>query len=173
MAFVAARLHGIPFNGVPEWAETHLGLRFSKTRMQNALASVRLSSAHKKRPGPPGAASCVPEDPFIEDSLVIDEQKLGVLRVLFRLPNDGLPQAQLLEDLEGLPGVRQILELDSTRDVLVVALAGSMSDADDLRARIQDFVPGRGVVRDIISFESHAAMPATWKRLAKDAAKGT
>ena len=168
LAYIAGRMRGIPVADIPRWARDELGVALSARRIQAATAPIRATSPYKRRPGRP-QASPPPrtQKPIIRDSLIVDERRLGLLRILFRLPNDGLPQPGLLAALDGLTGVRQILEVDATREILIVAVVRSFSEADDLRARLEELAPGRSVQRDLVSFESTAAAPATWRRLAQ------
>jgi hypothetical protein len=171
-AFIAARLEGKKFDEVPAWVQQHLGLETSKSRVQAAVGAVRQKSPHKASPGPPPAQRAAAPAPLIRESFVVDEPALGIGRVLFRITNDGRPQGSLLRALEKVEGVRQIIELDSTLDILVVALVTSQQESDDLRARLRDLAGDRGVERETISFESFAPMQATWRRLAERAPTG-
>ncbi len=99
--------------------------------------------------------------------MVVDEPALGLLRLLLRLPNDGLPRPELLEALRGLPGIRQVLEVSSDREILAVGLARDLREAEDLRARVQDHAVGQSVRMDIISAESHRPAERTWVELAR------
>lgn len=170
LAYIAGRMHGIPVARIPAWANEEFQLELSKRRLQDAIGPVRRRSPYKKTPGRKGASRIVRQQPIIQDGVLVDEPALGLIRVLFRLANEGWTQGDLLVALETVPGIRQIIEVDSTRELIVIALAPSMDDADDLRARIEELAPGRPVRRDIISFESHRPAPATWRKLAGDVA---
>lgn len=167
VAYIAARAHGVRVDDVPAWVADHLGIKITRRQIQDAVGPIRAESAHKQRRGRKGVPRLVKREPILHEGLVVDEAKLGLRRVLFRLANEGWPQPALLQDLEGLAGVRQVLEVDSTRELIIVALVVSLEDADDLRAQIEERAPGRPVRRDFISYESTAAAAATWLRLAQ------
>jgi hypothetical protein len=102
------------------------------------------------------------------DSLHVDEHELGLLSLLFELPNPGFqPRPGLVQALEILPGIRQIVETREDGDVIALGVVRTIAEADDLKARIQEHVPGEGVRMRLIGRESHAAAPATWLDLAQ------
>jgi len=99
--------------------------------------------------------------------IAADETALGLQRVLFRLPNDGLPRPALLAALETMPGIRQVIEVSSDREVIVVAVVRDLDEAGDLRALLEDHAPGQPVRMDLITVESHLPTRLTWIRLAR------
>ncbi len=101
------------------------------------------------------------------DWLLVDEAALGLLRVLYRLPNNGLPRPGLLEALSGIGGIRQIIEVSGDLEVLVVAIVEDLQEAQRLRARIQDHAIEQPVRMDLLNYESHEPARQTWIQLAR------
>lgn len=65
-----------------------------------------------------------------------------------------------------MPGIRQVIEVSSDREVLAVALVRDLAEADDLRARVEDYAPGQPVRMDVVNWESHMPARRTWVDLA-------
>src|SRR4051794_1453912 len=106
-AWVAARLSGIGTQRVPEWAAENGLPTTSKTGFERAVGPVRATAPGLGQRGRPGRRRSRKEVPQIRDWLLVDESALGLKKMIYRLPNDGLPQPQVLNALRSTNGVRQ------------------------------------------------------------------
>ena len=86
--------------------------------------------------------------------------------MLYRLPNDGMPQQRLLDELWRLTGVRQVIEASSDRELLIIGLVRTEQEARLLRGRIEDLAPGRSVKMDVVESEDWRAARRTWMHVA-------
>jgi len=172
-AWMAARVHDVSTSRFSEFAETELGVRLNWKRVWRAVEGVEERSRWRNKKGAGSAAppSPVAPPPIIRPWIVADETALGLQRVLFRLPNDGLPRPALLATLEEMPGIRQVIEVSSDRELIVVAVVRDLDEAADLRALIEDHAPGQPVRMDVIISESHVPARRTWIQLARDQLK--
>lgn len=102
------------------------------------------------------------------DWLLVNEEALAVRKVVYRLPNDGRPQAELIAAIRRLEGVRQIIETASDRELILVGLVSDEPAARALRGRLEDLAPGRSVRMDAVEYEDHQPSVRTWQALAED-----
>jgi hypothetical protein len=164
-AWVAARLAGVGVQDVSDWTRKQGLPTASQTTFERAVGPVRAEAKLKGRRGRPGQR--LPKDaPALWEWLLVDERRLGVQKVIYRLPNDGLPQAELIDAVRRLVGVRQIVEAGSDRELILVALVRDAVAASDLRAQLEDLAPGRSVKMDLVEFEDNQPAVRTWHHLA-------
>jgi hypothetical protein len=104
---------------------------------------------------------------MLSDWLLVDEAALGLLKVLFDVPGAWQARDALHEMLDTTPGVRQFIEVDEDYSLLVLALARTRREADDLRARLQEHVPHGTVTMRTVRAESFAPTPKTWTDLVR------
>jgi hypothetical protein len=170
--WIAGRLHEVKTNGpdLSEWIKAQVGHEVSTSTLYRLLAVARRDSP-PQGPDTVRRARRDPREPLVKDWFLVDEHALELQLILYRLPNDGMPQPDLLTALDTLKGIRQVIEATSVREVFVVAIVQNMDEARDLRARIEEIAPGRSVVMDTIESESWSASPLTWLDLAQKAAK--
>ena len=170
-AWVAARLHGVSKPFFRDFTREQLGweLDYNKASKAASPLSARSSWRGKQgrprtKPPPQGSPDTAPA---LWEWMLVDEPALALLRVLYRLPNDGLPRPELLEVLARLGGVRQIIEISGDLEVLVIAIVENLEEANHLRARIQDHAVGQPVRMDLLSHENHQPARQTWIGLAR------
>jgi hypothetical protein len=169
-AWMAAHVHDVSTACFADFTETELGVRLNWKRAWRAVEGIEEQSRWRNKKGSepatpsPGART---QAPVMRPWIVTDETALGLQRVLFRLPNDGLPRPALLAALETLPGIRQLIEVSSDREVIVVAVVRDLDEARDLRALLEDHAPGQPVRMDLITVESHLPTRLTWIQLAR------
>ena len=164
-SWIAARLAGVGVQGVAAWCDSRGLPSASQSTFERAVGEIRAESPLKGKRGRPGGPH--PTHPAaLWDWLLVDEPSLGVRKMIYRLPNDGMPQAGLIAAVGGLSGVRQILETGSDRELIIVALVHTDEAAHDLRARLEDLAPGRSVKMDPVEHEDHQPAIATWEFLA-------
>lgn len=175
--WIALRFAGLPGRSVPEFFRDNFGVDVSEDTVVRAVKPVRAASELKQPRGPrPQPASLSPGDdaeaPAIwTDWLRVDEQRLGVRKVLIRVPNDGFELPGVVEALATIPGIRQVIETREMREIFAVALVASEEGEEDLRAQVQEHVPGRSVSVSAIRRESDAGTAPTWLALANAAAE--
>jgi hypothetical protein len=170
LAWVAARLHSVSKPHFARFTAERLRAELSWEQARLATRPLRERSSWRGRQGRPPAnpmPGASPERPVLREWLAVEEPEFGLLRVLYRLPNDGLPRPALLAALAGLPGMRQLREVEGDREVLAVALVEDMGGAAALRARIEDHAPGGAVRMDMVSYETHEPARRTWIELAR------
>ena len=153
---------------MPAWTAENGLPTTSQTTFQRAVGPVKAAEPLKGARGRRGDRH-PKEAPLIREWLLVEEQALGILKVIYRLPNDGLPQDALCEQAGKLIGVRQIIETGSDRELIVIALVRDLIAARDLRARLEDLAPGRSVRMDLVEFEDQTPAVRTWRRLAEEA----
>jgi hypothetical protein len=176
-AWVAARLSGVATSkgGFEEWSERCFGRRLTDDHVR-AYVTPLTPPTRKGRPRKHAGEAPKREGPTpaLREWLAVDEQRLELLSVMFELPNrDFVPRSELFERLEKLPGIKQVIEIKEDGDIVALGLVRNMSEADDLKALVQEEVAGQGVRMRLIARESHAAAPATWLELTKrQAARG-
>ena len=166
--WVAARLNGVPTRLVQQWAHDNDLHASSSSGFERAVGPVRAVSELQGSRGRPGRRQ-QKERALIRDWLLVNEESLGLVKMVYRLPNDGMPQAELLERLGTLIGVRQVIETGSDREVIVIALVRDSGAARLLRGQLEDLVPGRSVRMDTVEWEDHTAAGPTWTHLARRA----
>jgi hypothetical protein len=170
-AWVAARLHSVSRPFFEEFTREQLGSPIQYEQAWKATGRLQAPSRWRGRQGRPRANPSSPTEarpaPALWDWVLVDEPALGLLRVLYRLPNDGLPRPALLEAVAALRGVRQIIEVANDREILAIALVENLEEADRLRARIQDHAIDQPVRMDLLSHETHEPARLTWIELAR------
>jgi hypothetical protein len=168
--WIAAKLMGRPGRSLPEFFAHEFRIDVSEDTLERTVAALRGKSDYKSAPGPtPGRPAGLPRlEPAIwTDWLRLDEERLGLRKVLIRIPNDGLSLAGAFDALEAMPGIRQIIETKEDREILAVALLRPGEEDDDLRARIQEHLPDRAVRVHVILRESDEPTKATWLEIAR------
>ncbi len=166
-AWVAARLNGVRTVDIPDWTQRHDLPSASGSSFERAVAPLRAISPSQRKRGRGGGGAPRHQRDGIREWLLVDESVLGVRKVLYRLPNDGLPQPNLLNAIASLNGTRQVLEAGSDRELIVVALVRTEEEANDLRSRLEELAPGRSVKMDPVSDETWSAAPGTWIAVAR------
>lgn len=169
--WVTSRLHAVSSSFLKRFSTEQFDLEVKYGQAWGAAGALQAKSPWREKPGPRGDKSGVEPSPAppaaLWDWVVVDEPALGLLRFLYRLPNNGLPRPQLLDVLAGLPGVRQLVEVSGDLEILVVAVVEDLKEAEDLRSRIQDHATGEPVRMDLISHENHQPARRTWIELAR------
>ena len=165
-AWVAARLAEVGSKQIPAWCEEQ-GLPFaSLSSFERAVGPIRAESPLKGQRGRPGRRRAK-KAPVVRDWLLVDETALGVRKMIYRLPNDGMSQPGLIDAVQELEGVRQILETGSDRELIVIALLADDAGAHALRAEIERLAPERSVRMDAVEYEDHQPSVRTWRTLAR------
>lgn len=164
-AYVAARLAGVPATRHGEYFHDSLGVAVSGQQAERAVAPIRESSPWKGERGRPGARK-PKRAPLLRDWLVVDELRVGLEKSLVKVEGDGRHDASLVRSLERMPGVRQLLELGTRRDLLMVILTRDRAERDALRARIAEFTD-RPIFWDEVLVETHRPAEGTWASLAR------
>ena len=152
-AYIAARLHGRQAKADEDALFGQLGLNVSSTAAQNAARHHRQSFAR----------------PALRKWLLIDEPRLDLDVAVLRFEGCGHRQQGLVETLNEMPGLRQILELSGSFEVLAVAIFDGRVARGDLKARVQE-ATGLDPAWFDIERESWAPSTATWAALAQRAA---
>lgn len=168
--WIAAKLHEILDGDLPEWT----GNRFEHaldTKTLLATAKIRRPLARTGRPPQGPHPRRVTREPAIFDWFWVDEPKLGLLRILFRLPNDGLPRPDLMDAMKELPGIRQVIETKTDREIIAIGLVRNLDEADHLRARIEEQAPDQSVRMDLVQEEDHLVARRTWLEIAQREAR--
>jgi hypothetical protein len=101
--------------------------------------------------------------------LLVEEHKLDLDTAVVRFPGVGKRQSDLLGKLLTVRGVRQILELATDRDLLVVVVFDGRSDRIRLRAELEELADS--MTWEDIESETHRPAIATWKHLARRAGR--
>jgi hypothetical protein len=165
-SWVAARLAQVGTKEIPEWCKKRGLPTASLSSFERAVGPVRAESPLKGQRGRPGQR--LPKKaPAMWEWLLVDEEALDVRKMVYRLPNDGRPQADLIAGVRRSEGVRQILETGSDRELIVVALVADEKAARALRGRLERLAPGRSVRMDAVEYEDHQPSVRTWRALAK------
>src|SRR5947207_2841916 len=120
-AFITARLYGSPTREHDAFFRDELGIRVSRSGAETAARPYRLTSPRKR---PRGTARSEPSrrEPILRDWLLVDERRLNLETVLLRFPGDGRRQSALLAMLDDVPGIRQVIETASRREVVAIAV---------------------------------------------------
>jgi hypothetical protein len=164
-AWVAATFAGTRWGKFEDWTEQEFGHRLDLAQVDRHVKPIRAKS---KRGRPPAKVVPRPErTPMLSDWLLVDEAGLGLLKVLFEVPGVWQAREALHEMLEATPGVRQFIEVDEDYSILVLALARTRSEANDLRARLQEHVPHGTVTMRTVRAESFRSTPKTWADLVR------
>jgi hypothetical protein len=178
--WLAMKFEGRPGREVTEFFQEHFGVTVSEDTVDRAFKGARARNERKKPRGPKGEegedapvqAASDPDGVAVwTDWLKVDEHRLGVRKVLIRVPNDGFEIGGLVDALERMPGIRQVIETKELREVFAVALLRSEEEEEDLRSRILEHAEGRAVSVSVIRRESSAPTAVTWLGLAKDEAR--
>jgi hypothetical protein len=168
--WIAAALHSVSESRFKKFTRTYFGAPTTYKQAWTAAGSLKEASPWRGAAGRPrGEDTESPParpEPSLRAWLVVDEPALGLTRVLYRLGNDGLPRPDLVNALGELAGVRQVIEVGSDRELLIIGIVEDIAEARDLRARIEDHAVGQPVRMDLIEHEDHTPARATWIGLA-------
>lgn len=171
LAWVASHLHAVSQARFADFWEQQIGIALDWRKAWEASRGLQTESPWRdkrgRRPLKPESEQLESGEPALWEWMVADEPALGLLRVVYRLPNDGLPRDELREVLEELAGVRQVIELSSDREIIVVALTRDLEEAENLRAQIEDHAVGQSVRMDLVTRESHQPARRTWIELVR------
>ncbi|HEX2097264.1 MAG TPA: hypothetical protein VHF50_07850 [Solirubrobacterales bacterium] len=166
LLWVASKLNGKTDASFEGWCREEIGIEARIDEARDHIKALRPRS-RRGRPATKSKPKREARKDAVIDWLLVDEQELELLPVLYRLPNDGMPRPELYKAVAGLPGVRQAIETKGDRELLIVGLVRSVSEADDLRERIAEHAPGQAVKMDLIERETQRPAVATWRWLAK------
>jgi hypothetical protein len=144
----------------------HVGVRIGGSAFERDVGPIRAVSPFKAPRGRRGERR-TKEAPALKEWMLVEEPRLGLRKVLFRVANDGLPQPRLIEALRSLTGLAQIIETSYDREILAVAVVRTDGEARDLRSRVEELAPDRGVRMDLIETESHEPAARTWLEIAR------
>ncbi|HAL27646.1 MAG TPA: hypothetical protein DCP25_13065 [Chloroflexi bacterium] len=163
-AYIAARLHGCPVRGHDAFFSDELGVIASRTGAEKAARPYRDVSERKL---PRGTAAVGPtrREPVLRDWLLIDEQRLDLETVLLRFPGDGRRQSDLLAMLNHLPGIRQVIETASRREVVAIAVFRDAQTKRRLRAALEEVA--EHIIWEEVLTESHEPALRTWQVLTR------
>lgn len=165
-AWVAARLAQVGTKEIPDWCEKNGLPSASLSSFERAVGPIRAESPLKGQRGRPGRRR-PKEAAALRDWLLVDEAALEISKVVYRLPNDGRLQDDLIANVKHLDGVKQILETGSDRELIIVALVGKEEDGKTLRKQLEKLAPGRSVRMDAVEYEDHQPSVRTWHALAR------
>ena len=101
--------------------------------------------------------------------MTVDEGRLGLEKWVVRIEGDGRSAAPLAHSLSSVPGVRQILETGSRRDLHVTVICRDLAERRGIRARFEELT-SRPILWDEVLSESHAPAARTWEWLARQTA---
>jgi hypothetical protein len=171
IAYVAARLAGVPNRAMDEFLGEDLKVRASASSVERTVAPMRAASPYKRRTGPKrSTAANKSVAPAFWDWLLVDESRLGVRKALVRILGFGRRQDGLIDWLRELPGVRQIIETSFDRELIIVVLFRDSGEGERIRAQIEEHAPDRGLTWQEILREEHLPAVQTWRHLASQAA---
>jgi hypothetical protein len=174
------KFEGRPGREVREYFRDRFGMEVSEDTVERAFSGIRARNTKKKPRG--GSArsnetasdrdrtSDAPGLAVWTDWLRVDEHRLGLRKVLIRIPNDGFELPGVVAELERMPGIRQVIETKEQREIFAVGLVRTEEEEEDLRARVLEHVPAHPVSVSVIRRESHAPTALTWLRLAHNEA---
>lgn len=176
--WIAAKFQGLPDRALPDFFRDELRVKgpASADTIGRELQRVRGRNEHKltsrsaepDKADPAGTEDAPSASQAVwTDWLRVREDRLGLRKVLIRIPNDGFPLPGLFEALERTQGVRSIIETKEDREILAVALLRSGEDDEELRARIAEHVPDRAVRLHVVLRESDEPTGLTWHGIAE------
>lgn len=168
-AHVAARLHGAPTREHGEWFVSKLKINLSQPQAERAVIPIRHVSPLKDARGRPGERKQKTPWAFRE-WLDVREERFDLIKVLITIEGAGDAPRELSAQLEALPGIRQIIEGATTRNLTAVALLRNVREEDRLRARIEELTERRVIWEHIRSETTDPAL-ATWRELARAQAR--
>ena len=171
IAYVAARLAGVPNRAMDAFLANDLKVRASASSVERTVAPMRAASPYKRRTGPKRpTATRKSSAPAFWDWLLVDESRLGVRKAVVKILGIGRKQDGLIDWLGELPGVRQIIETSFDRELIIIVLFRDSAEGESIRAQIEEHAPDRGVTWQEIMREEHLPAVQTWKHLASKAA---
>ena len=88
--WIAARLNGVPTRLVQQWAHDNDLHASSSSGFERAVGPLRAVSELQGSRGRPGRRQ--QERALIRDWLLVNEESLGLVKMVYRLPNDGMPR---------------------------------------------------------------------------------
>ncbi len=185
--WLAMKFEGRPGREVPDYFRRMFGVEVSEDTVERAVDGIRAQNRRKKPRGgsawgeaawpevaasgaKPATGQASVDVAVWTDWLRVDEHRLGVRKVLIRIPNDGFELPGLMAELERMPGIRQVIETKEQREIFAIGLVRTEGEEEDLRARVLEHVHARPVSVSVIRRESHAPTALTWLRLAEDEA---
>lgn len=171
--WIASKLNGETGESLEAWCKQETGLEVQLKQVQELVKPLRPKT---RRGRPPKQRKTRRRDAddrehAIVDWLLVDEARLELLVVLYRLPSDGMPRPDLYDVISELPGVRQVIETKRDRELLVIGLVRSLKEADALRSLLEEHAPEESVSLDLVQRETHLPAVQTWTWLAKREAK--
>lgn len=153
-AYIAARLHGRQAKADED--------RFFREHKLNVSSAAAQKAARRSR-DQHGAS-------LMTKWLLIDEPRLDLDVALLRFAGDGRRQSGLVETLASLAGLRQVIEIAGTFDVLAIAVFDGRIERRHLQARVQE-ITGLDPAWFDVERETWAPSRATWSGLAVRAAE--
>lgn len=172
-SYIAGRLAGVCVTDQARFYEVELRVRIGRDGAEHAAGLRRHPQPGKRARGPaPAQPQPVvrPEDAALREWLLVEEHKLDLDSAMIRFPGSGRRQSDLLRGLDGVHGVRQVIELSEQRDVLAIVIFDGRDDRRRLRAELEELA--WSMIWEDIESESHDPATATWKHLARHAAGG-
>jgi hypothetical protein len=174
-AWIAARLNDIGVSGenFADWTEANFGERLTRRDLDAHVMPLTPPSKQGRRRKRPGSAPRREgPTPALMDALRVDEKRLGLLTLLFELPNPRfVARPGLFEWLESQAGIKQVIELREDGDIVALGVVRTHEEAGHLKSLVQEQVAERGeeqgVRMRVIERESHAGAAGTWFQLAK------
>lgn len=177
LAWIALRFSGEPEARFGEFTRQTLGRELDLEEAHEAIRTVRPRSRRtgrkpKANPVRRREPKAVDRVPALVDWLLVDESKLDLIPLMFDLPNAApwRPRPDLVDQVAGIVGITQVLEVGDDRDVHAFGVARSEQEADQLLARLQDLVLGRGSGEGVRMRKTRRRvdLPArTWVELAR------
>jgi hypothetical protein len=99
----------------------------------------------------------------------VEESRLDLHTALVRLAGTGRPEDDLKARLGLIPGVRQVIDLATRRDLVVVVVFDGRRDRQRLRAQLEEL--DRELTWEEVEGETWEPTKQTWRALAKRAAR--
>ncbi|HWT93609.1 MAG TPA: hypothetical protein VN238_11470 [Solirubrobacteraceae bacterium] len=177
-AHIAARLHDWPSGRDTDFFRDVLGIDMNATAAQKACSRIRYPSTEKQPPGPAPIRSDPVDDPEPTDEsppalrrwLLVEEPKLDLDAALLRFAPSNQRQTGVLAGLRATVGVRQIIELAGTWEVLAVVVFDGARARRTLKAVVQERT-GQDPAWFDIEMEDWSPSRETWVALAQASAE--
>ncbi len=107
---------------------------------------------------------------MIHDWLRIDERRLGVISFLVRLPNEGLSRPEVFDAVSEIAGITEVVETREDREIHARGVAVDLDQIADIRARLEDLVPGQAVRIHLLERETSVPAARAYLELARRSA---
>jgi hypothetical protein len=123
--------------------------------------NLPFSPRSARRAGEPLLHKAGKKSGALREWLLVDEHELGLEKATVRFPGAGERQQELLNALSQVAGVRQIIELERSFDILAIVVFQGRAERLDLQARLAELTPQR-IWEDITS-ETSLPTVLTWR----------